>query len=204
MNSPSSSETMLHPIRMWRFSDSDLYWLAMNTRRSPELMQLLRAKSIMRYGPPKYTAGLARSRVSGKSRSPAPPASTMTRVSSRSADIVPPPSALPQHDARGCAVRADHRQRKTVHLVDARLDVAQVQAFDHDRASSQQNMMRRRAGRFERLNRQVVDADQFDATLDEIFRRRLTDPDVLLVKRRVAPQARVGCLDEDAHIVGQV
>ena len=32
---------------------------------SPELMQLLSAKSMMRYGPPKYTAGLARSLVSG-------------------------------------------------------------------------------------------------------------------------------------------
>ena len=48
MNSPSSSETMFHPIRMCRFSDSDLYCVAMKTRRSPELMQLLSAKSMMR------------------------------------------------------------------------------------------------------------------------------------------------------------
>ena len=53
MNSPSSSETMFQPIRMWRLSESDLYCVAMKMRRSPELMQLLRAKSMIRYGPPK-------------------------------------------------------------------------------------------------------------------------------------------------------
>ena len=53
MNSPSSSETTLQPIRMCRLSDSDLYWVAMKMRRSPELMQLLSVKSMMRYGPPK-------------------------------------------------------------------------------------------------------------------------------------------------------
>ena len=35
MNSPSSSETMFHPIRMWRFSESDLYCVAMKMRRRP-------------------------------------------------------------------------------------------------------------------------------------------------------------------------
>src|SRR6478672_10721529 len=59
----------------------------MNTRRRPELMQLLNAKSMIRYGPPKNTAGLARSFVSGYRRSPAPPARTMTMVSSTSAGI---------------------------------------------------------------------------------------------------------------------
>ena len=53
MNSPSSSETTPQPCRMWRLSDSDLYWVAMKMRRRPELMQLLRGKSMMRYGPPK-------------------------------------------------------------------------------------------------------------------------------------------------------
>src|SRR6266540_2580678 len=57
----------------------------MKMRRRPELMQLLSAKSMMRYGPPKNTAGLARSFVRGYSRSPAPPASTMTMASSTSA-----------------------------------------------------------------------------------------------------------------------
>ena len=56
---------MPHPMRMCRLSDSDLYCVAMKMRRSPELMQLLSAKSMIRYGPPKYTAGLARSFVSG-------------------------------------------------------------------------------------------------------------------------------------------
>ena len=48
MNSPSSSETMFQPIRMCRLSESDLYCVAMKMRRSPELMQLLSAKSMMR------------------------------------------------------------------------------------------------------------------------------------------------------------
>ena len=39
---------MLQPMRMWRFSESDLYWVAMKIRRRPELMQLLSAKSMMR------------------------------------------------------------------------------------------------------------------------------------------------------------
>ena len=53
MNSPSSSDTTFQPIRMWRLSESDLYCVAMKMRRSPELMQLLSVKSMMRYGPPK-------------------------------------------------------------------------------------------------------------------------------------------------------
>ena len=36
---------------MWRLSESDLYCVAMKMRRSPELMQLLSVKSMMRYGP---------------------------------------------------------------------------------------------------------------------------------------------------------
>src|ERR1700686_2252341 len=43
----------------------------------PELMKLLRTKSMIRYLPPKGTAGLARSRVRGKRRVPLPPARTM-------------------------------------------------------------------------------------------------------------------------------
>src|SRR3984893_5307471 len=42
----------------------------------PELMRLLRTKSMMRYLPPKGTAGLARSCVSGYRRLPLPPART--------------------------------------------------------------------------------------------------------------------------------
>jgi hypothetical protein len=65
MNSPSSSDTTFQPMRMWRLKDSDLYCVAMKMWRSPELMQLLSVKSMMRYGPPKYTAGFARSLVRG-------------------------------------------------------------------------------------------------------------------------------------------
>ena len=48
MNSPSSSETMLQPMRMWRLSESDLYCVTMKMRRSREFRQLLRTKSMMR------------------------------------------------------------------------------------------------------------------------------------------------------------
>src|SRR5271156_2174589 len=44
-------------------------------------MQLERVMSMMRYWPAKGTAGLARSRGRGKSRSPAPPASNTPSVS---------------------------------------------------------------------------------------------------------------------------
>ena len=39
---------MVQPCRMWRLSESDLYCVAMKMRRRPELMQLLRTKSMMR------------------------------------------------------------------------------------------------------------------------------------------------------------
>jgi hypothetical protein len=84
---------------MCRESDSDLYWVAMKMRRNPEFTQLLRVKSMIRYGPPKYTAGLARSFVSGYSRSPTPPARMMTSVSSGMGRMIPRrtrPSRSPQ------------------------------------------------------------------------------------------------------------
>src|SRR5437763_1013123 len=51
-------------------------------RRSlqPPLTRLDSAKSMRRYRPPNGTAGLARSAVSGASRRPAPPASTIPRT----------------------------------------------------------------------------------------------------------------------------
>ena len=65
MNSPSSGLTTLQPMRTCRFRLWALYWVAMKILRRPELTQLDSVKSMMRYGPPKETAGLARSRVSG-------------------------------------------------------------------------------------------------------------------------------------------
>src|SRR5947209_20093688 len=49
----------------------------------PELMKLLSTKSMMRYLPPNGTAGLARSFVSGYSRVPFPPASTIPNTRMR-------------------------------------------------------------------------------------------------------------------------
>src|ERR1700691_3752556 len=67
----------------------------------PELMKLLRTKSMMRYFPPKGTAGLARSLVSGYNRVPFPPASTIPRTRSR-IDFKP----ILSGQARGCAPTA--------------------------------------------------------------------------------------------------
>ena len=49
-------------------------------RRSPECRQLLSVKSMMRYRPPKGTAGLALSAVNGCRREPIPPARMMLIV----------------------------------------------------------------------------------------------------------------------------
>src|SRR5689334_17675978 len=46
----------------------------------PELTQLLRTKSMMRYLPPKITAGLARSSERILNRSPCPPARISARI----------------------------------------------------------------------------------------------------------------------------
>src|SRR5215471_15358215 len=60
-----------------------LYWVSTQIRRQPALTRLESAKSISRYRPPNGTAGLARSAVSGASRLPAPPASTIPRTRGR-------------------------------------------------------------------------------------------------------------------------
>src|ERR1700730_8255009 len=54
-----------------------LYWVSTQTRTMPALTRLDSAKSTSRYRTPNGTAGLAGSAVSGASRLPAPPASTI-------------------------------------------------------------------------------------------------------------------------------
>src|SRR5690606_39817247 len=63
-NSPNSFLKWLQPRMIWRTREWALYWVSTPTRRIPELMQLDRGKSTIRYLPPKYTAGLARQLVS--------------------------------------------------------------------------------------------------------------------------------------------
>src|SRR6202035_4652083 len=57
-----------------------LYWVSTQIFLILELARLDSAKSTSRYTPPNGTAGLARSAVSGASRVPAPPASTIPRT----------------------------------------------------------------------------------------------------------------------------
>ena len=66
-----------------------LYWVSTQIFLMPLLARLDSAKSTSRYTPPNGTAGLARSSVSGASRVPAPPASTIPRTRG-SAMSVPP------------------------------------------------------------------------------------------------------------------
>src|SRR5579859_2411490 len=65
-----------------------LYWVSTQILRMLALAMLDNAKSISRYSPPNGTAGLARSAVSGLSRVPAPPASTIPNTD-RSGMIAP-------------------------------------------------------------------------------------------------------------------
>src|ERR1700690_309084 len=62
---------------MWRSRLWLLYWVSTAMRRKPALTRFESAKSTSRKLPPKGTAGLARSAVSGINRLPSPPASTM-------------------------------------------------------------------------------------------------------------------------------
>ena len=59
---------------MWSLSERGLYWVRTTTSVIPELTQLLRVKSMIRYLPAKGTAGLARTDDRIESRSPSPPA----------------------------------------------------------------------------------------------------------------------------------
>src|SRR5215471_3211315 len=64
-----------------------LYWVSTQIFLMLEFARLERAKSTSRYTPPNGTAGLARSSVSGASRVPAPPASTIP--STRGSALMP-------------------------------------------------------------------------------------------------------------------
>src|SRR5215467_368715 len=87
MYSPSPAR-FDQPARTCRLKLSALYCVSTKTRRSPEFTQFDRVMSMMRYTAPNGTAGLARSRVSGHSRSPWPPASSTTIASRMSSMVV--------------------------------------------------------------------------------------------------------------------
>src|SRR5262245_6639124 len=74
---------------IWSLSERGRYCVSTPTRVMPEFTQLLRAKSMMRYRPPKITAGFARSSLSTLKRSPWPPA----RIRATTRFMVAPRSA---------------------------------------------------------------------------------------------------------------
>src|SRR5688572_28496701 len=109
-----------------------MYCVRTRMRRSPECRQLLSVKSMMRYRPPKGTAGLARSAVSGYRREPAPPARMMLIVFScmgpsiacRRGLLVLPQVADPLVDVRvdrvvrlGQVSRGEERLAGVLHVV---------------------------------------------------------------------------------------
>src|SRR6266700_250844 len=71
---------MRHVVVMCRSSECDLYCVSTQIRMMSPLTKFDSTKSTSRYIPPKGTAGLARSAVSGISRLPSPPASTIPRI----------------------------------------------------------------------------------------------------------------------------
>ena len=68
------------PRPTWSLSERGLYWVSTTTLSTPELTQLDSAKSMIRYLPPKGTAGLARTELRMESRSPSPPARITART----------------------------------------------------------------------------------------------------------------------------
>src|SRR3990170_4393524 len=65
---------------MWLFNECGRYCVRIITSKMPELTQLERVKSMMRYLPANGTAGLASLAVSTPSREPSPPARITARV----------------------------------------------------------------------------------------------------------------------------
>src|SRR5215211_5320219 len=70
---PPRNRSKTYERAMWLFRLAELYCVTTKIRSSPELMQLETGTSTRRYLPASGTAGLARWRVSGNSRVPAPP-----------------------------------------------------------------------------------------------------------------------------------
>src|SRR6188472_2895777 len=67
-------------LRRCSIRDCERYWTRTYREVMDELTKLLRTKSMMRYFPPKGTAGLLRTSVSGRRRSPLPPAMIIPRT----------------------------------------------------------------------------------------------------------------------------
>src|SRR6059036_2786254 len=70
---PPEKWSNLYDCEMWRCNEAELNWVSRKILSSPELRQLEIGISTNRYLPPRGTAGLARSCVSGNNRVPRPP-----------------------------------------------------------------------------------------------------------------------------------
>ena len=71
-------------------------------------------------------------------------------------------------------------------------------------AAAEQHVVRGRARLLEFLDRQIVDADDLDAVLDQVFRPRFGDADEVGVEVRRAPQAGIVGLDQDPDVFGEI
>src|SRR4051794_37761342 len=101
----------------------------------------------------------------------------MTRASARATAMVG--SALAENDSRWRSVGADDPQRETEHFVNAGRDVAEVQPLDDDRPAAKQHVVSGGARRLEFLDREVIDAEDFDAVVDQMTRAGLGHADIL-------------------------
>ena len=64
--------------------------------------------------------------------------------------------------------------------------------------------MRGSAGFLELFDRQIVDADDFDAVGDQVLRAGRGDANVILMKVGRSPQARVRRFEQDADVIRQI
>src|SRR5262245_45640281 len=116
----------------------------------------------------------------------------MTTLSSSGADM----GSAPAKDyPGGRPIRPDHAQRQADQLVHTGFDVDEVQAFNDDRTGTEEDMVRRRAGLLEFLDREIVDADDLDAMLDQVSRAGFAQTDIVGVEIGRPPETRVRRLE---------
>src|SRR5881392_3179239 len=107
------------PRPMWSFSERGLYWVRTTTLSINELTQFESVKSMIRYLPPKGTAGFARTPERIERRSPSPPARITAIV-----------RFTPRMLARAPGSRPHRRSARAALQEEARVDEV---AVEHDR-----------------------------------------------------------------------
>src|SRR5438093_137921 len=100
----------------------------------------------------------------------------------------------------GRAVAARDAQRQAIQLVDAGRDAPEVEPFEDDDARAEQRAMHRMPFGAERLDREVVDADQLHAALHQELRAFERQRGIVARERPAIPQRGVARLQEHARV----